>query len=71
MIGFFDMDNITRYNISTLTYFIVGIIGLILFFYFIVLKAIPLVIVTAVIIYVSFDNVTCKMRRDKYLKRKH
>ncbi len=69
MLSFFDMNNVTRYNISTLTYFIIGVLGLLLFFYFIVLKSILLVIVTAAIIYVSFDNVTCKLRRNKYLKR--
>ncbi|HLC56686.1 MAG TPA: hypothetical protein VJJ23_05605 [Candidatus Nanoarchaeia archaeon] len=64
------MNNITRYNVSTLTYFIIGVLGLMLFFYFIVLESIPLVIITAAIIYVSFDNVTCKLRRDKYLKKR-
>jgi len=70
MISFFNMNNITRYNVSTLTYFIIGVLGLMLFFYFIVLESIQLVIVTATIIYVSFDNVTCKLRRDKYLKKR-
>jgi len=70
MISFFNMNNITRYNVSTLTYFIIGVLGLMLFFYFIVLESIPLVIITAAIIYVSFDNVTCKLRRDKYLKKR-
>ncbi len=57
------------YYISTSLYGLIGFIGAIFLIYSIMNKNIILLIVSALVIYVAFDNVTCKSRKERYFKK--
>ena len=57
------------YYTSTILYGLVGFIGVIFLIYSIMNKNLILLIVSALVIYVAFDNVTCKSRKERYFEK--
>lgn len=60
------MNRILLYKITTFLYLIVGLLGAFFTIFFIFKWNLILIMICALITYVSFDNVFCKSRKKRY-----